>query len=84
MRNKERPIDKYKRWWLNKQVRQFPDEEYKLVTAVTFIGPPSGVYGDVWFEFADGTQKVVQTWRHAPAKKDVEVRDESRRDKRSD
>jgi hypothetical protein len=70
--------DCYQEWWLHKWVRPAgrPYEEFKYVTKVNWCGPPSGVYGDVWLIYSDGTERPVPTGpeQFRPYKKDMEVR----------
>ena len=71
-------IAPYIDWWLHKRVRSTyePSAEFKLVTKVMWVGPPSGVYGDVWLTFDDGTEMPVRTHhpdQFRPYKKDIEV-----------
>lgn len=69
----------YKKWWEGKYCK-FPgqDGDFKLVTEVTFLGPPSGVYGIVEFWYEDGSSTFVPFPDNVfkPRKTDVIVRGE--------
>ena len=62
----------YRRWWLNKYLK-----DGRKIIKLFWCGPPSGVYGNVWYDLDDGTQLVVRcpanTFR--PRKSDLEVFD---------
>ena len=67
---------RYRKWWKGKKCRLTHSEsEFKEVNFLTFLGPPSMVYGEVYLVYMDGTNELVKhsinTFR--PRKKDVEV-----------
>lgn len=65
---------RYQRWWLGKMCRIGHYGEFRKVTEVELVGPPSFVYGDVWLHFDDGdSQAVYHGDAFKPRKKDVEV-----------
>jgi hypothetical protein len=77
MRHRE-TVAKYEEWWLHKYCRLACDSdgEFKRVTRVEWVGPPSGVYGCVELTFEDGTLAVVDYpyGGFRPRKKDVIIR----------
>jgi len=66
--------DTYKKWWLNKYLK-----DGKRIIDLKFIAPPSGIYGVVVLYLSDGSDYNVSTPAKAfrPRKKDLEVFDES-------
>jgi len=70
---------RYENWWLGKRVRTPPGQgEFRLVTAIELVGPPSFVYGNVWLTFEDGTTDFVKSDPNSfkPIRADVEVENE--------
>lgn len=79
---KEHPVDAYKRWWVGERCRlRGSDKPFRVVTDVKWVGPPSGVYGNAYLVYSDGTTENVRTPIRGfgkpdyfrPRKKDVEV-----------
>ena len=61
----------YRKWWLNKYLK-----DGRKIVKVFWCGPPSGVYGDVWYKLDDGTELVVPHINaYRPRKSDLEVFD---------
>ena len=67
----------YETWWTGKRCLVVGRmTQFKLVTAVHWIGPPSRVYGMVELVFDDGTtMNVSPTGAFKPRKTDVVVAD---------
>ncbi len=65
----------YWRWWMGKRCLVVGKmKEFKLVTRVQWVGPPSGVYGMVVLTFEDGSTETVAPARaYRPRKTDVIV-----------
>lgn len=70
-----RPEARYVHWWLRRYCRLAGSTApYRLVTSVAWVGPPSGVYGDVWLTYESGEREVVQHGdAFKPRRRDVEV-----------
>lgn len=74
-------MDSYRRWWLRKYCRLTHSHgEFKYVTDIEWSGPPSGVYGETYLHYSDGTKQHITlpvNIRKAPIfkarKSDVEV-----------
>ena len=69
---------RYRKWWLGEECRLLGSHsDYKLVSNLVFLGPPSMVYGEVYLVYSDGTNERIKhpqnTFR--PRKKDVVVLD---------
>ena len=69
--------ERYKRWWEGKYCRleRNPNDKFKYVQKVEFIGSPSGFNGIVKLHYLDGSSEYVWTPREAfkPRKSDVIV-----------
>jgi len=72
--------ERYKRWWEGKYCKSVyhPEDKFRYVQTVEFVGPPSGFFGSVTLHYLDGTSEYVQTptdtWK--PRKCDVLVEDD--------
>lgn len=70
--------ERYNRWWLHRRCRRAnSDREFKLVTRVELVGPPSFFYGFVVLHYSDGTtENISPVYASKPRKTDVDVLEE--------